>query len=224
VDWTPPTITDNCSIKPTLSSNYAPNSSFPRGVTTVIYTARDDGNRASTCSFTVTVVEPDTNYCSSKAFFPYQDWVAGVQFGAINNSVQANEGKSINWSVLGYSNFTSLFTNVTRGQSYPLSVMPGFSWYGRLPLMFCSVWIDFNKNNVFEANEEVMHQLPVPSNVNPSGTPYVPYTSNVLIPPTAILGITRMRVSIKSGGFPTACEAGATYELGEVEDYTISIK
>jgi hypothetical protein len=217
VDWTPPTITDNCTNKPTLSSNYTPNSSFPRGVTTVIYTARDNGNLASTCSFTITVVEPDTNYCSSKAAAPYQDWVSGVTFGAINNNAQANEGKTINWSVVGYSNFTNFSTDVTRGQTYPLSIIPGASWPGRLPDIHCRVWIDLNKNNVFEANEMVFEKSPQ--------APHLPlFTGNVVIPTTATLGITRMRVSVKWGGLPTACEGESTYLLGEVEDYTISIK
>jgi HYR domain/GEVED domain len=217
VDWTPPTITDNCSIKPTLSSNYSPGDAFPRGVTTVIYTARDDNNRASTCSFTVTVIESDTNYCSSKAGAPYQDWVSGVTFGTINNTVQANEGKTINWSVIGYSNFTILSTNATRGQTYPLSIIPGASWPGRLPDMYCRVWIDFNNNKTFEANEKVLEISPV--------APYtIPFTGDVLIPATATLGNVRMRVAIKSSSLPTACEGETTYLLGEVEDYTISIK
>jgi hypothetical protein len=217
VDWTPPTITDNCSIKPTLSSNFSPGAVFPRGITTVIYTARDDNNRASTCSFTITVVEPDTNYCRSKAAQPFQDWVKGVIFGTLINNAQANDGKFIVYDTaqLGYSNFSNLSTDVTRGQSYPLSIMPGFSWEGRLPAIYCRVWIDFNKNGVFDASEKVFEKSPV------SGVSFTPFITSIAIPTTATLGVTRMRVSIKSGGFPTGCEA---FTLGEVEDYTITIK
>jgi hypothetical protein len=52
VTWTAPTATDNCGV--TTFTNDAP-ASFPVGVTTVIYTAKDAANNTTTCSFTVTV-------------------------------------------------------------------------------------------------------------------------------------------------------------------------
>ncbi len=54
VSWTPPAATDNCTLS-TFSPNFLPGSSFPKGVTTVIYTARDASDNIETCSFTVTV-------------------------------------------------------------------------------------------------------------------------------------------------------------------------
>ena len=52
--WTAPTATDNCSI-PSLSSNYSPNSEFPVGTTTVVYTAQDAKNNTAQCRFNVVV-------------------------------------------------------------------------------------------------------------------------------------------------------------------------
>jgi hypothetical protein len=209
VTWTPPTATDNCPTAPTITSSHAPNAAFPIGVTTVTYTARDASNNSVTCSFTITITPQVANYCGSKAAEPWQDWISGVQFGTINNTPQANEGKSINFSVLGYSDFTGLQTAVNRGQSYPLSIKPTFSWSGRLPLLHCRVWIDFNGNRTFEDSEKVLE-----------GQAQTTFTSSVLIPASAISGTTRMRVSLKSGGYPTPCES---YQQGEVEDYTINI-
>jgi hypothetical protein len=54
--WTPPTASDNCSVA-NFTSNYAPGSVFPVGITTVIYTATDPSGNSKTCSFTVTVVD-----------------------------------------------------------------------------------------------------------------------------------------------------------------------
>ena len=54
VSWAPPTATDNCPGV-SLSSNHNPGDSFPVGMTTVTYTARDAGGRTASCSFTVTV-------------------------------------------------------------------------------------------------------------------------------------------------------------------------
>jgi ELWxxDGT repeat protein len=60
--WTPPTATDACSTT-TISSNFNSGASFPIGSTTVVYTARDVANNATTCSFivTVTAVQPPTS-------------------------------------------------------------------------------------------------------------------------------------------------------------------
>jgi hypothetical protein len=52
--WTAPTPTDNCAVT-SFTSNYTSGSSFPVGVTTVTYTAKDAANNTATCSFTVTV-------------------------------------------------------------------------------------------------------------------------------------------------------------------------
>jgi hypothetical protein len=53
--WTYPNVTDNCTITPTVTFNYAISSDLPIGVTTVRYTATDEANNTSTCTFTVTV-------------------------------------------------------------------------------------------------------------------------------------------------------------------------
>jgi hypothetical protein len=210
VAWTPPTVTDNCTANPTVTSTHTPNTVFPIGTTTVVYTARDASNNARTCSFTITVLAPNVNYCASKAAEPYQEWISGLRFGSINNINQANQGKSINWSVIGYSDFTTLATNVNVGQSYPLSIVPSLSWSGRLPDVYCRVWIDYNGNKIFEDTERVFE-----------GRAQNPFTGNVVIPVTATTGNTRMRVSLKWGSLPTVCE---NYIPGEVEDYTISIR
>jgi len=54
VGWTSPNAFDNCSGV-TLTSNFAPGSTFPVGVTTVIYTATDASGNSTTSTFTVTV-------------------------------------------------------------------------------------------------------------------------------------------------------------------------
>jgi hypothetical protein len=54
VNWTSPAVSDNCGI-PSLNVNYASGSSFPVGVTKVIYTATDIANNSAVCSFNVAV-------------------------------------------------------------------------------------------------------------------------------------------------------------------------
>ncbi|MFN6117066.1 MAG: HYR domain-containing protein, partial [Flavobacteriales bacterium] len=56
--WSAPSVTDNCagaSIAQTAGP--ASGSSFPIGITTIVYTATDAGGNTSTCSFTVTVTD-----------------------------------------------------------------------------------------------------------------------------------------------------------------------
>ena len=55
VTWEAPTISDNCNV--VVTSNYNPGDEFPLGITTVIYTATDDGGNKATCSFEVEVID-----------------------------------------------------------------------------------------------------------------------------------------------------------------------
>ena len=59
VDWTPPSLVDDCDPPGSLFSTYDPGDLFDIGVTTVTYSALDNsGNEAPTCNFTVTVLDP----------------------------------------------------------------------------------------------------------------------------------------------------------------------
>src|SRR5207249_2293136 len=54
--WLPPTASDNCTLA-SFTSNYHSGDTFPKGMTTVTYTAVDSATppNMNTCSFTVTV-------------------------------------------------------------------------------------------------------------------------------------------------------------------------
>lgn len=56
VDWLPPTATDNCTLL-SLTPSRGPNTAFPKGTTTVTYTAKDLRGNTEVCTFTVTVVD-----------------------------------------------------------------------------------------------------------------------------------------------------------------------
>ncbi len=147
---------------------------------------------------------PNT-YCVSKGIAPWELWISNVTLGTIQNP--SNKFKDIN--TLGYSDYTNLATPLAKGQTYPLRVTPSLSWIGHLAHAYCHVWIDFNKNNVFEINELVLEKKGQNS-----------FNQTITIPNNAITGTTRMRISVKWDGYPTACEA---FARGEVEDYTIKI-
>ncbi len=52
--WTAPTATDNCGT-PALTTNNTPGATYPVGTTQVVYTATDDSNNTSNCSFNLIV-------------------------------------------------------------------------------------------------------------------------------------------------------------------------
>jgi PQQ-dependent dehydrogenase (s-GDH family) len=163
-------------------------------------TTIDPPNKGCILEFTYT-----SSYCASKSLAPWELWTRNVTFNTLNNT----SDKYKDYATLGYSDYTNLTTTVAKGQTYPLSILPPVGWAGYFTNVYCRVWIDFNKNNVFEDNEKVLE-----------GTNANVFNTNVLIPTTAATGAVRMRVSLKQGGYPTACE---TFEKGEVEDYTINI-
>jgi gliding motility-associated-like protein len=54
VSWNAPTASDNCTLA-SFTSTHQPGATFPMGITTVTYTAKDNAGNTSTCSFKVTV-------------------------------------------------------------------------------------------------------------------------------------------------------------------------
>ena len=164
-----------------------------------------DNNTANNLFNKTFSVTTATNYCAAKGLAPWEMWISNIKFNTLNNT----SDKFKDYATLGYSNYTNITTTLNKGQTYPLSITPALSWSGYLPNTYCRVWIDFNKNNVFEDSEKVLEK----TNINP-------LIANVLIPTTAATGDVRMRVAVKWGSYPTPCE---TFEKGEVEDYTVQI-
>jgi PQQ-dependent dehydrogenase (s-GDH family) len=204
--WTAPTLS-NCNANTTVSSNYASNTAFSVGTTTVTYTATSGGATVATCSFTITVNAVQGGvYCASKSAAPWNEWISNVSLGTLNNT---SEKVRTDRYAVGYSDWTDKAATLNIGQSYPLSITASLGYIGNLQQQFCRVWIDFDGDNTFEAAELVLER-----------TNIIPFASTVVVPATAKIGTTRMRVSLKNGSYPTACEA---FPNGEVEDYSINI-
>lgn len=146
-----------------------------------------------------------TTYCASTSNFPWEDWVAKVKIGTINNA----SGKS------PYSDFTNISTNLNTG-STPVELSTGFSYFTWDE--YWRVWIDLNHDGDFnDAGETVFEGIKAkPAN----GTPTAMLVGNINIPTSALTGVTRMRISMKRGAFAMPCE---TLPFGEVEDYSVNI-
>ncbi len=144
--------------------------------------------------------------CLSQSDFPWEEWIAGVKIGAIEN----RSGKS------PYSDFSNIVFPLEKTVETQLELTTGFSYY--TADMFWKIWIDYNQNQIFEESEELFTQVVLPRPTD--GTPTAKVVAVASVPATALNGATKMRVSMKKGGFPFPCE---TIQRGEVEDYTVVI-
>lgn len=141
-----------------------------------------------------------SSYCTSSSSGPSNEWIARVKVGTtLNNSSGAS----------AYTDFTSLTANLpSAGGSVSFELVPGFS--GSSYTEYWKIWIDFNRDSDFvDSNEQVY-----------TGSGSSTKTGSFTIPAAATNGNTRMRVSMKYGSAPTACES---FNYGEVEDYTANI-
>ncbi len=141
----------------------------------------------------------NSSYCTSKGNNYSYEWIAGVEIGSFTNTSGA----------AGYTNFTSQTVDLQAGQSYGVTLTPGFgsSSYNE----YWKIWIDLNGDGDFSDANELVFDPGSMSNTTVTGTLNVPSVAEIT---------TRMRVSMKYNGAQTECE---TFSYGEVEDYTVSI-
>jgi hypothetical protein len=165
--------------------------------------AKDAAGNASTASNTVSVTTSSASlsYCASQGNSVTDERIAKVVFGSINN---ASTGGT------GYTNFTTVSTNVTRSSSYTITITP--QWTSTVYSEGYAVFIDWNQDGDFADSGETVWTKTASTTTPVSGT--------ITVPATAALGATRMRVSMKYNGVPTSCE---TFSYGQVEDYTVNI-
>ncbi|MFV5702707.1 GEVED domain-containing protein [Flavobacterium sp. XS2P12] len=133
------------------------------------------------------------------------DQIANVTLGTLNNSTGT--------SATPYYTFYNTVTvpNLTQSSTASVSVTLGSD-----SAQYVGVWIDFNQDGVFQTSEGA-----ISSNAGSNGTVIV----NILIPATATLGNTRMRIR---GGDDSALNnsqscGNSSSSYGETEDYTVNI-
>ena len=141
------------------------------------------------------------SYCTSYGKNTSREYINKVQLGSINNLSGNNNG---------YGNFTSLSTNLVLGSSNSISITP--AWTSSIYAEAYRVWIDFNQDGDFtDIGEQVFSRSKTKSTI---------ITGSFTIPMIALLGSTRMRISMKYNTLPSSC---GIFSYGEVEDYTVTI-
>ncbi len=181
------------------SNNYTP-SSILDPLTTYYWRVtpvNTCGSGATSSAFNFTT--EDLTYCNTQGNNVSDEWIQTVTVASINNNSGSNGG---------YQDFTNISTNMDVGQSYPLTLEPGYS--GTIYNEQWKIWIDFNRNGSFADAGELVFDSGSPS----AGT----VTGSLSIPSNVAAGPTRMRVSMKYNGGADPCES---FDWGEVEDYTV---
>lgn len=153
--------------------------------------------------------------------FLVEDYIGEVTFGTLSNVTNGQ------YAAPHYAFYNNLATaNFNIGTSYDLKLsfeVKGGCGYG--------VWIDYNQNNIFEADEKVAGTVGTDI-LDPGSTNVI--NKSITIPATAKPGPTRMRVRIvEDDNFvPNSSEilacnlsnsATDVMDWGETEDYTINI-
>ncbi|WP_440879628.1 S8 family serine peptidase [Tenacibaculum sp. C7A-26P2] len=155
---------------------------------------------ASSNSITVLTDTASVNYCTSKGNSSTFEWIDYVSFGGMTNTSRGTGG---------YGDYTDKVATVSRNSTNRLYFSAGF--YRTIYKEDWAIWIDYNQDGVFSDDEKVVSTS--------SRTSRNLYT-NIKIPSTALLGKTRMRVSMTDRGTLSPCK---TLEYGEVEDYSVNI-
>ncbi|MBK8699747.1 MAG: T9SS type A sorting domain-containing protein [Saprospiraceae bacterium] len=147
------------------------------------------------------VCKPCTGgYCSSYSGTTVDEWIQSV---SLSNGFINNSGKNG-----GYANYTDQEIELVGNSSYSITLQPGY--LSTLWVEAWKVWIDFNHDMIFDDATEVVF----------ASTGLNSQMGTINIPHTAMLGATRMRVSMNWENYVGPC-SNPTY--GEVEDYTVVI-
>ncbi len=148
---------------------------------------------------------PIEGYCTWNLYTDGCDYGDGFSDFSLGDIENPDSGCSPE----GYGDFTDLSTNLSSGETYQFEVS---SEYQNQKM---SIWIDFNNNFIFEAEELLVFDfsLPVANEL---------YIGNLEIPVDAQAGAHRMR--IRSNFNQSCADPCIQYQWGEVEDYTVIIE
>ena len=131
------------------------------------------------------------------------EYIDKVALGSISR-VSAGDG--------GYYDGTALSTSMAQGSTQTITLSVGYasSAYGE----YFNVWADYNGDKDFtDAGEQLVTNLP-------NNGLATDLTASFVVPATASVGATRLRISMRDGAGQTSC---GSYTYGEVEDYTLNI-
>lgn len=139
-----------------------------------------------------------TNYCKSGSTSPSTAYIRFVELGDVENYST--------YTSIGYADFTSKIVKGYSGYSLRYTL----SNDGQEGDCYWRIWIDLNNDYEFDSSELVLQKVDDKS-----------IYGRFTVPRGVAKGNYRMRVAMKQGGYPDACDR---FEVGEVEDYTLYVR
>jgi hypothetical protein len=149
----------------------------------------------------------EASYCASTGNNNVFGFIEEVQFGSITNTAGGNDN--------GYTNFTNLSTNLVTGSTHYITLTSGFDSPDDVTNCYYTVYIDYNHNGVFDADELVVEAETKDNNDVKS--------KNFTVPVNAYLGTTRMRIQMQYAGGTYETNPCASFNNGDVQDYDVNI-
>ena len=143
------------------------------------------------------------------------NYISRVRLGNIDNRTNGATG--------AYNNYSSLpTTNIKVGETINGKISITMNGWNTSQNILV-VWMNFNENtdDDFEDSGE-RFLFPITDNNNVSENKVVTVPINLPIPATADLGLSRMRIGIRSGNSNSFTSCNYSYSGGEVEDYKIN--
>ncbi len=156
-------------------------------------------------------------YCGPITFTNAVEPITLVNFAGINNSSSNLVGVANETTIIAHEDYTALIGNVTAGSSYTITLKGNTS--GTYTNRFM-VYADWNKDDDFaDANEAYTITQTITGS---TGIDAIQATQSLLVPPTASVGTTRMRVKkiYETINYADPC-LGADY--GQFEDYSLTV-
>jgi hypothetical protein len=188
-----------------------------RMVTSCLYSA--SSNNSNTVSFTPAGGQCQCgSYPANYSYYTYDEEITNVTVGTMNNgstcATTAPGPGSVNQR---YSNYTGSVSgpSVNQGDLVNFSVTQT-SCGGAYGNIF-QIFVDFNQDGDFLDAGEFVYNQPVATTGNHTKT------GSFLVPSTATLGTTRMRVVNAESGATTTNYAHNLYYYGETEDYCFTV-
>jgi hypothetical protein len=169
-----------------------------------IKTVSSCGSYSSIALFTTVEVE----YCDDNVNLNKDNsyYISNVNIGNINNSSSSTASV--------YEHYNTISTDLTIGETFSGDITYTRGTYNTTVLV---VWIDFNNNGDFtDAGDEIL----TVTNSGDSNSVFTIPITNILVPSTATLGKTRLRIGLKRGSAPTSA-CNFDHEVGEIEDYDV---
>ncbi|HRG59746.1 MAG TPA: GEVED domain-containing protein [Bacteroidia bacterium] len=155
--------------------------------------------------YTVNIQNPVVGYCIPNPVTGTadNDYINGVSLGTISNLNSGYTGGP------NYNDYTFYSTNIAQSSNYNLTVQAGL-----FATDYYAAWIDYNHDNDFNDAGEKLGEFQTAT-----ASQYL--TFNFSVPPSALLGNTRMRVRcvFNAPGMDPCLD----YTYGETEDYSVNI-